>query len=115
MLMGVKRVYEKRDVTDGKRIFVERLWPRGVKKSTQGIDLWFKEVAPSTDLRKWFSHDPKKWEGFRKRYEKELTENKKVGELIELVKRADVTIVYSAKDTEHNGAIVLADFIRKRL
>src|SRR5271157_1502755 len=115
MLMGVKRIYDKRDLTDGKRVFVERLWPRGVKKSTQGMDVWMKEVAPSTELRKWFSHDPAKWEEFKKRYEAELVANGKVAELVELVKSSDITLVYSTKDTEHNGAIVLADFIKKRL
>jgi uncharacterized protein YeaO (DUF488 family) len=115
MLMGVKRIYDKRDLTDGKRVFVERLWPRGVKKSTQGIDVWFKDVAPSTELRKWFSHDPAKWASFKKRYDEELAANGKVAELIAMVKSQDITLVYSTKDTEHNGAIVLADFIKKRL
>jgi uncharacterized protein YeaO (DUF488 family) len=115
MLMGVKRIYDKRDLTDGRRILVERLWPRGVKKSTQGIDEWVKDVAPSTELRKWFSHDPAKWEEFRGRYEAELKANPKVDELIATIRSSDVTLVYSAKDTEHNSALVLAEFIKKRL
>lgn len=115
MLMGMKRVYERRDLTDGKMVLVERLWPRGVKKSSQSIDLWMKEVAPSDALRKWFAHDPAKWDEFRRKYEKELETNGEVGELIAMVKQTDVTLVYSAKDTEHNSAIVLADFIKKRL
>ena len=115
MLMGVKRIYDKRDLTDGRRVFVERLWPRGVKKSTQGIDVWMKDVAPSTELRKWFSHDPAKWEGFRRKYEEELASNEKAGELVAMVRSNDVTLVYSAADTEHNSAIVLAEFIKRRL
>jgi len=115
MLMGVKRIYDKRDLTDGKRVFVERLWPRGVKKSTQGMDVWMKEVAPSTELRKWFSHDPAKWDKFKRRYGEELAANGKVADLIALVKTQDITLVYSTKDAKHNGAIVLADYIKKRL
>jgi uncharacterized protein YeaO (DUF488 family) len=115
MLMGVKRIYDKRDLTDGKRVFVERLWPRGVKKSTQGMDVWLKDVAPSTELRKWFSHDPAKWAEFRKKYEAELAANAKVAELVDMVKRMDVTLVYSAKDTARNSAVVLAEFIKKKL
>ena len=115
MLVGLKRIYDKPSITDGKRVFVDRLWPRGVKKSTANIDLWMKEVAPSDALRKWFAHDPAKWDEFRRKYEKELETNGEVGELIAMVKQTDVTLVYSAKDTEHNSAIVLADFIKKRL
>jgi uncharacterized protein YeaO (DUF488 family) len=115
VLMGIKRVYDKREITDGRMVFVERLWPRGVKRSTQVIDLWMKEVAPSDALRKWFAHDPEKWDEFRRRYNAELEENGQVGELIAMVKRIDVTLVYSARDTEHNSAIVLAEFIRRKL
>ena len=113
MLLGVKRVYEKRDLTDGKRVLVDRLWPRGVKKGTQNLDLWMKDVAPSNDLRKWFAHDPDKWDEFRERYRAELRGNKKFDELVEMVKKTDVTFVYSAKDTEHNDAVALAEFIRE--
>ena len=115
MLMGLKRVYEKRDLTDGRRIFVDRLWPRGVKKSTQNIDFWMKDVAPSTELRKWFAHDPEKWDEFKARYLEELKTNKKLDELVELVRTMDVTLVYSAKDTEHNNAVVLAEVIKEKL
>ena len=116
MLMGVKRIYDKRDLTDGKRVFVERLWPRGVKKSTQGMDVWMKDVAPSTELRKWFSHEvPEKWEEFKRRYDEELAGERKGRRFDAVVKSSDITLVYSTKDTEHNGAIVLADFIKKRL
>ncbi|VVB77431.1 Uncharacterised protein [uncultured archaeon] len=115
MLMGVKRVYDKRDLTDGKRILVERLWPRGVKKSTQSIDVWMKEVAPSTELRKWFSHEPAKWQRFKEKYFEEIRSNRKVDELISLTRSSDVTLVYSAKDTEHNSAIVLAEFLKEKV
>jgi uncharacterized protein YeaO (DUF488 family) len=113
--LGIKRIYDRRDITAGRMVLVERLWPRGVKKSTQSIDLWMKEVAPSDALRKWFAHDPAKWAEFRRRYERELEANGEVDELIAMVKQTDVTFVYSAKDTEHNSAVVLAEFIRKRL
>lgn len=113
--MGIKRVYDKREITDGRMVFVERLWPRGVKRSTQSIDLWMKGVAPSDALRKWFAHDPKKWEEFRRRYSAELEKNPDIEELIAMVKQTDVTLVYSAKDTEHNSAIVLGEFVRRKL
>jgi uncharacterized protein YeaO (DUF488 family) len=111
----MKRVYEKRDLTDGRRVLVDRLWPRGVKKGTQNVDLWIKEVAPSNELRKWFSHDPKRWEEFKKKYEKELRGNNKLDELVKMVKETDITLVYAAKDTKHNNAVALAEFIKKRL
>ncbi len=91
MLMGVKRIYDKRDLTDGKRVFVERLWPRGVKKSTQGIDEWVKDVAPSTELRKWFAHDVAKWDEFKRKYDAELLANPKVDELIGAIRSSDIT------------------------
>ncbi len=115
MLLGVKRVYEKRDITDGKRILVDRLWPRGVKKSTQNVDMWLKEVSPSDELRKWFSHEPEKWEEFKSRYRKELMGNKKFEELVEMVKKNDITLIYSAKDTLYNNAVALAEFIKEKL
>ncbi len=115
MLLGVKRIYEKRAFSDGKRILVDRLWPRGVKKSTQNLDDWMKDVAPSDELRKWFAHDPAKWDEFRERYRKELAANKAFAELVELVKKTDVTLVYSAADAEHNNAVALADFIKEKL
>lgn len=115
MLVGVKRVYERREITDGKRVFVDRLWPRGVKKGTQNIDVWFKDVAPSNELRKWFSHEPSKWQEFRKRYRKELEGNKKLDELVEMVRKMDITLVYSAKDTEYNNAVALAELIKEKV
>lgn len=115
MLLGIKRVYDKREITTGKCILVDRLWPRGVKKSTQNIDIWMKDVAPSEELRKWFAHEPGKWSVFKAKYKRELVWNKKFDDLLELAKKTDVTLVYSAKDTEHNNAVALAEFITERL
>ena len=111
VLVGIKRIYDKASITDGKRVFVDRLWPRGVKKSTANIDLWMKDVAPSNELRMWFNHDPKKWEGFKTKYTKELEHNKHAAELMKLVDKSDVTLLYATKDTEHNNAVVLSEFI----
>jgi uncharacterized protein YeaO (DUF488 family) len=113
MLLGVKRIYEKRAVSDGKRILVDRLWPRGVKKGTQNLDEWMRDVAPSDELRKWFAHDPTKWGEFKSRYRKELSHNRKFNELVEKAKSTDITLVYSATDTEHNNAVALAEFIKE--
>lgn len=113
MLTSIKRVYDKRNAADGKRILVDRLWPRGIKKSTQGIDFWMKDVAPSTELRKWFAHDPAKWEEFRDRYRKELEGGRTLASLVGMAKRETITLVYSAKDTEHNNAVVLAELVNE--
>jgi uncharacterized protein YeaO (DUF488 family) len=115
VLLGIKRIYEKASITDGKRIFVDRLWPRGVKKSTANIDMWLKDVAPSNELRKWFAHDPNKWVEFESRYTKELERNPAVQQLIDMVKSSDITLLYSTEDKEHNNAVVLADFIKKSI
>ncbi len=115
MLLGIKRIYDKVEVTDGTRVLVDRLWPRGVRKSTAHVDKWLKEVAPSNELRVWFGHDPAKWDGFRERYEKELEGNPALEELVDLVKKEDVTMVYAARDTEHNDAVVLSEIVKKRL
>ncbi len=115
MLMGIKRIYDKTEITDGKRILVDALWPRGVKKGTANIDLWFKEIAPSAELRKWFAHDPNKWEEFKKKYFDELDKNEHVAKLLEIVKESDVTLVYASRDTEHNNAVVLAEYIKQKL
>ncbi len=114
MILGIKRIYEKVEVTDGTRILVDRLWPRGVKKSTAHIDRWIRDVAPSNDLRLWFNHEPARWEEFKNRYEKELDGNKAFLELVEFTKKNDVTLVYAAQDTEHNNAVVLSEMIAKR-
>jgi uncharacterized protein YeaO (DUF488 family) len=110
MNIKIKRVYEKPVKEDGIRILVDRLWPRGLTKEKASVDLWLKEIAPSTQLRKWFDHDPDKWKEFRKRYEQELKKNKEqVSLLQEQVKRGVVTLVYGAKDEVHNEALVLKE------
>ena len=114
MLIGIKRIYDKVEVTDGMRILVDRLWPRGVKKSTAHIDKWVKDVAPSDALRTWFGHDPEKWDAFRNRYRKELESNESMGSLTALVGKNDVTLIYAAQDTAHNNAVVLSEFLAEK-
>lgn len=110
---SIKRVYEPPDKGDGKRILVDRLWPRGLAKAKVGVDLWLKEIAPSTALRKWFGHDPNKWAEFKKRYRAELEENdEQVALLKGEIKKGAVTLLYAAKDEEHNDAVVLLEFLR---
>ena len=109
-----KRIYDQKARTDGFRILVDRLWPRGLTKQKAKIDLWLKDIAPSTELRKWFGHDPEKWKEFRKRYQKELKENNEQIEILkEQKKKGTVTLVYGAKDEEHNEAIVLKELFSK--
>ncbi len=114
MSIKLKRVYEKLDSTDGKRILVERLWPRGLTKENAHVDVWLKEIAPSTELRKWFDHDPDKWTEFKKRYRAELRGNDdQVARLKEEIGKKKATLVYAAKDETHNAAIVLMDFLKR--
>lgn len=114
MNMHIKRVYEKPGKEDGKRILVDRLWPRGLTKERASIDLWLKEIAPSTELRKWFGHDPEKWKEFQKRYHQELKNNEsQVSLLREQLKKGTVTLVYGAKDEEHNEALVLTEWLNR--
>ena len=103
----LKRVYEPADKSDGARILVDRLWPRGVKKEEAALDAWLKDLSPSTGLREWFGHDPAKWAGFGQRYRAELRHNPALAELRERARRGDVTLVYSARDMQHNQAVVL--------
>ena len=108
MVINIKRVYEKPAQEDGTRILVDRLWPRGLTKEKAGVDVWLKEIAPSTALRHWFGHDPDKWAEFQKRYHEELKKNPaQVALLKEQAKNGAVTLVYGAKDEEHNEALVL--------
>jgi uncharacterized protein YeaO (DUF488 family) len=106
----IKRAYEPSSPQDGTRVLVDRLWPRGVRKADAGISQWMKEIAPSNALRKWFGHDPARWEEFRRRYKAELKER---GELLEqlrqLVREGPLTLVYSAHDEAHNQAVVLRE------
>ncbi len=112
MKIRLKRAYEPPGKADGARLLVERLWPRGLTKEKAAIDEWFKEVAPSQELRKWYSHDPKKWEAFRRRYLKELRGNTgEVDRLRARMKEGPVTFVYAAKDEIRNSALVLKDYL----
>jgi len=114
MNIKIKRVYERPDEEDGMRILVDRLWPRGLTKARASVDLWLKDVAPSMELRKWFGHDPGKWPEFKTRYRAELNKN---GEQVTLLKRkikkGKVTLIYGAKDEEHNEAVVLQTFLSR--
>ena len=104
----IKRAYEEPDAEDGTRILVDRLWPRGLTKEKAGIGLWLKNVAPSTELRKWFAHDPGKWEEFRSRYLDELKKNEEQLSLLrQEAAKGTVTLVYGAKDRQHNEAVIL--------
>lgn len=114
--LQIKRIYEPAEDSDGKRILVDRLWPRGVKKEAANLDEWMKEVAPSVALRKWFDHDPAKWEKFSLQYITELKQNKAVTDLIELLKYNQTgTLLYAAHDEQHNHAIVLQHFLTETL
>lgn len=112
MKLQIKRVYEEPDKGDGTRILVDRLWPRGLTKERASIDLWLRDIAPSTELRKWFGHDPDKWEEFKQRYRHELQENdEQVRRVRQEIEKGTVTLVYGAKDVEHNDAVVLQEFL----
>lgn len=112
-MIKIKRIYEKYSSDDGYRILIDRLWPRGVLKNKAHVDLWLKEIAPTDKLRKWFSHDPKKWNAFKKKYMKELNENKCMVDKIKNLKNeySTITLVFAAKDEEHNNAVVLIGFL----
>jgi uncharacterized protein YeaO (DUF488 family) len=111
----LKRAYRPAAAADGTRILVDRLWPRGVSKSAAAIDLWMKEVAPSTALRQWFAHDPARWPEFRRRYAAELRGHRdQLATLRALARRKTVTLVFAARDEEHNDAVVLRDILLGR-
>lgn len=109
--LSLKRAYEPAAAADGMRILVDRLWPRGLDRQHAAIDEWLKDVAPTAALRKWFGHDPQRWSEFRRRYLAELADNQAVQRLRELAEKQPVTLVYGARDTEHNQALVLRDFL----
>src|SRR4051812_7116959 len=114
-MINLKRVYESPSPQDGLRVLVDRLWPRGLTKERAAIDLWVKDVAPSTELRKWFGHDPAKWKQFQIRYRNELHEKKDaLQELKQQIKGKTVTLVYGARDEEHNEALVLKKVLERR-
>jgi uncharacterized protein YeaO (DUF488 family) len=108
----IKRAYESPSSHDGTRVLVDRLWPRGLKKSDAAVAQWMKEIGPSDKLRKWFGHDPARWEEFRRRYEDELTGKRALlDELRDLAKKGPLTLVYSAHDEAHNQAVVLREML----
>jgi uncharacterized protein YeaO (DUF488 family) len=111
-MIKLKRVYDPYADSDGKRILVDRLWPRGIKKEDARIDHWLKDIAPSDELRKWFSHDPSKWQEFKKRYRKELEDRQEIiRDLSTEARRKTVTLLFAAKDTERNNAVALKEII----
>jgi uncharacterized protein YeaO (DUF488 family) len=111
----LKRAYEPPEKTDGTRILVDRLWPRGVSKEAAKLDEWIKEIAPSSELRTWFGHDPRRWDEFRKRYRAELAEHSEtLKDLRRRAREGPITLVYSARDEIHNDAVVLRNVILDR-
>lgn len=113
-MVKLKRVYDQPEKADGKRVLVDRLWPRGVKKEDAGFDLWLKDIAPSDDLRKWFSHDPSKWQEFRKRYRHELKDKPgMIEDLNKMGRQGTITLLYAAKDADRNNAVVLKEMIEE--
>jgi len=115
-MIRLKRVYEVEDPSDGVRYLVERLWPRGMKKTALRIDGWLKDAAPGTELRKWFGHDPAKWASFRKKYSAELDREPHAWEPIrEAARRGTVTLLYSSHDSEHNNAVALKDYVERKM
>jgi uncharacterized protein YeaO (DUF488 family) len=111
----IKRAYEQPDAEDGERILVDRLWPRGLTKEKAKVDLWLKDVAPSTELRKWFAHDPARWTEFRTRYRQELKSNKEQLSLLrQEAAKGTVTLIYAAKDQEHNEAVILQRLLKAK-
>ncbi|HEV2273737.1 MAG TPA: DUF488 family protein [Acidobacteriaceae bacterium] len=117
MEIRLKRAYEKPASADGFRVLVDRLWPRGIKKTNLRLDAWAKNIAPSTELRKWFDHDPKRWVEFCKRYKAELAAPESKNTIAQLVhgaqKQPAITLIYGTKDTEHNEAIVLQPLFQR--
>ncbi|MEW6456267.1 MAG: DUF488 domain-containing protein [Acidobacteriota bacterium] len=113
-MIRTKRIYDRPDKGDGFRILVDRLWPRGLSKDKAKVDLWLKDIAPSNELRRWFSHDINKWTEFQKRYEQELESKEELINKIRKIEKENktVTLLYSAKDTSYNNAVVLRDYLK---
>src|SRR5690242_11549520 len=115
-MIRVKRVYEAPEESDGARFLVDHLWPRGVKKGRANVKSWIKTVSPSTELRRWFGHDPAKWDAFQRRYSAEMDRNPESWQpLLEAAREGNVTLVFSARDEEHNNAVALKSYLEKRL
>jgi uncharacterized protein YeaO (DUF488 family) len=114
--ISIKRVYEPASTADGKRILAERLWPRGIKKESLKLERWMREVAPSTQLRKWFAHDPAKWAEFQKRYAAELDASPEAWmELLQIAKTGAVTLLYSSRDSAHNNVVALREYLETKM
>lgn len=115
-MISIKRTYDDASKSDGARFLVDRLWPRGIKKEDLNIEDWLKEVAPSNELRKWYHRDPQKWEEFRRKYRNELEDNPDTWKpLLAAAREDDITLLYSSKDVDHNNAVVLKEFLEKKL
>ena len=115
-MLKLKRAYEPESRSDGTRLLVERLWPRGLSKARLRIDAWLKDVGPSTKLRQWFSHDPDKWPTFRARYFRELDSRPEAWRpIVSAARRGTVTLVYSSRDTEHNNAVALKAYLQSKI
>jgi uncharacterized protein YeaO (DUF488 family) len=114
-MIRVRRVYERADITDGTRILVDRAWPRGIRRNTTNVDIWLKNIGPTDELRKWFAHDPRKWVSFKSKYFKELAGSKPVVDLLKIIRATDsVTLVYATQDEEHNSAVALREFLKRK-
>ncbi len=114
-MIQIKRAYDPPAKTDGERILVERLWPRGIKKEALELNAWLKDVAPSTELRKWFSHDPEKWSEFQRRYRTELDKHPEAWQpIIKAAKKGKVTLLFSSHDAEHNNVVALKAYLEKQ-
>jgi uncharacterized protein YeaO (DUF488 family) len=115
-MLKLKRAYDPVSHTDGTRLLVERLWPRGVSKVKLRVDAWLKDAGPSTELRKWFGHDPEKWSRFRTRYFRELDSRPEAWrQIVSAARRGTVTLVYSSHDERHNNAVALQDYVRAKM
>lgn len=114
----LRRVYDEPESGEGTRVLVDRVWPRGISKDEADLDHWYKEIAPSSELRKWFGHDPKLWAAFKQKYRKELADDarqERLEELAELARSGPLTLLYGAKDDEHNQAVVLREVLEEML
>lgn len=115
-MIRLKRVYDQPDAKDGSRFLIERLWPRGVRKASLQVDGWLKDAGPSHELRKWFSHDPKKWDEFRHRYFLELDHNREAWTpILTAAHQGTVTLLFSSHDTEHNNAVALKQYVESQM
>ena len=114
MTIDLKRAYDPPAKSDGRRVLVDRIWPRGIARDELRIDAWLKDLAPSPTLRKWFGHDPRRWEAFKERYARELDERPDVlAQLVEQARAGRVTLVFGARDAEHNNAVALKEYLER--